>query len=311
MAAPMLRLPFLTITVAFLLIAIYAVTGSRASAIRADLAKVHARFGLEEKISIVLAQACARENAADPTCLHQGARAASLIVGSSPNLILKPGEAKLVQEFARAPSSIYELPGYPAYRRAWAEESAALARFSADEGILLGRHWRWPSAFWALWEHGSLAHLVFNLVNLILFGSLVEWMAGKRAWILGYFGSGFAATAFYAAFFQSDLVATLGPSPAIYGLMGLYLIYFFEDWPALAEENLRRKILYGGAAVYVVFDLAAQSLLGSAELLPLHLGGFAVGITLGVAFRALELGRPETISPAYGYVSHEDFEKSA
>ncbi|RYZ95294.1 MAG: hypothetical protein EOP11_25145, partial [Proteobacteria bacterium] len=178
----MLRLPFLTITVAFLLIAIYAVTGSREAAIRADLAKLHAQFGLEEKVSLLLAQSCARQDAADANCLSKGARAARHIVGAQNQIPLTPEEAFLVEEFRRAPSSVYELPAYQAYRAAWSREGAALARFSADEGILLGKHWRWPSAFWALWEHGSLAHLLFNLVNLILFGSLVEWMAGKRAW---------------------------------------------------------------------------------------------------------------------------------
>jgi membrane associated rhomboid family serine protease len=295
----MFRLPFLTLTLGVLLLAVYSVTGSRARAIQEELSRVHRRHAIEPKVAVVLAEACARTDPADTACIAKGERAARYVLEGAA-LPLDPAERALVEDFRNAPLGIHELPAYRAFREAWAEEREDLARLAREEGILLGRSWSWPAAFWSLWEHGSLPHLFFNVINLVLFGVLVEWLAGKRAWALSFFGGGIAATAAFAAFYPHELTVTLGASPGIYGLMGLYIVYFAEDLPRIAEESPRRKVLYYGAALYVALDLSAQGLILGSDVFPLHFTGFLAGLGIGIVFRSLGVARPAAIPQGYG-----------
>jgi membrane associated rhomboid family serine protease len=296
----MFRLPFLTLTVTMLLMAVYSVTGSRALSIEEELARVHRRHGIEPKVAVLLAQACARRNPADSNCIGKAERAARAVLNEGPRIFpLEADERALVEDFRNSPLGIYELPGYAPFASAWEEERVDLARLAREEGILLGRHWSWSPAFWSLWEHGSLAHLVFNVINLVLFGVLVEWLAGKRAWTAAYFGSGIVATAAFSGFFPHELSVTLGASPAIYGLMGLYMAYLVEDLPLVRGESPRRKVIFYGAALYAGLDLATQGLVLGSDVFPLHFTGFLAGLSLGILFRACALARPAAPPQTY------------
>lgn len=295
----MLRLPFLTLTVAMLLLAVYAVTGSRAETIQASLNRVHLRHELEPKVAVVLAEACARRDPADANCIARGERAARFVLGQGPLLPADADERRLVEEFRDAPLGVYELPGYQTFAEAWQEERGDLSRLAADENILLGHHWSPGAAFWSLWEHASLAHLFFNVVNLVLFGVLVEWLAGKRAWTFAYFGGGLLATASFAGFFPHELTVTLGASPGVYALMGLYIVCFIQDLPEIAFDTARRRLIFYGAAAYVALDLGAQGLLLASDVFPLHFTGFLAGLSLGILFRAVGVARPRSLPLNY------------
>ncbi|MFH1711566.1 MAG: rhomboid family intramembrane serine protease [Nanoarchaeota archaeon] len=73
--------------------------------------------------------------------------------------------------------------------------------------------WRFVSS---IFLHGGLAHIVFNLFALILFGLILEKLIGSKKFLILYFVSGIIANLIAINFYSSSL----GASGAIYGVLG-------------------------------------------------------------------------------------------
>jgi uncharacterized protein len=72
----------------------------------------------------------------------------------------------------------------------------------------------------AVFLHGSLGHLVFNLFALLLFGSILEKLIGSRRFLIVFFVTGILANLFSVNFYSSSL----GASGAIFGVIGALII---------------------------------------------------------------------------------------
>lgn len=72
----------------------------------------------------------------------------------------------------------------------------------------------------SIFMHGSLRHLILNMVGLFIFGSIVENEVGIKNWILIYIFSGFVGSLGYFILADSVFIPALGASGAIFGLMG-------------------------------------------------------------------------------------------
>ena len=72
----------------------------------------------------------------------------------------------------------------------------------------------------AIFLHGSLSHLVFNLFALIFFGLILEKFIGSKKFLLVFFISGVLANIFSVFFYPSSL----GASGAIFGIIGCLTI---------------------------------------------------------------------------------------
>jgi membrane associated rhomboid family serine protease len=70
--------------------------------------------------------------------------------------------------------------------------------------------------------HISRNHLFSNMVGLFLFGPLVENFLGRRKFLISYLFCGVIGSFFQIFYIQNTL---LGASGAIFGLIGLYLIF--------------------------------------------------------------------------------------
>lgn len=77
--------------------------------------------------------------------------------------------------------------------------------------------WRFLTA---IFLHGSLAHLIYNLFALLLFGSIAEKLVGGKKFLIVFFVSGIAANIIAGNFYSSSL----GASGAIFGIIGLIVI---------------------------------------------------------------------------------------
>jgi len=73
--------------------------------------------------------------------------------------------------------------------------------------------WRFLTS---IFLHGSLLHLLYNLLALALFGSILEKLIGGRRFLLVFFLSGLLANLVSVNFYESSL----GASGAIYGILG-------------------------------------------------------------------------------------------
>src|SRR3989338_3448675 len=77
--------------------------------------------------------------------------------------------------------------------------------------------WRFLTA---IFLHGSLIHLVYNIFALVLFGSIVERLAGGKKFLIIFFASGIFANIVSAMFYPSSL----GASGAIFGIIGALVL---------------------------------------------------------------------------------------
>ena len=148
----------------------------------------------------------------------------------------------------------------------------------------------------AIWQpftymflHGSLLHVLINMLMLWMFGCPVEGIWGRRRFLRYYFlcgiGAGVCAVAWNYAL-GSPKVWTIGASGAIYGLLiafGLLyadsIILFMFIFPMKAKWA---AFLYGGIAFFMTVRESGGPVSNIA-----HLGGFLTGLAI------MKLGMPK------------------
>ncbi|MDO8508542.1 MAG: rhomboid family intramembrane serine protease [Nanoarchaeota archaeon] len=77
--------------------------------------------------------------------------------------------------------------------------------------------WRFITA---IFVHGNLLHLLYNLFALALFGSILEKLIGRKSFILVFLVSGVLSNLVSVNFYESSL----GASGAIFGVIGALII---------------------------------------------------------------------------------------
>ncbi len=148
---------------------------------------------------------------------------------------------------------------------------------------IVQRLWLWQVVTY-LFLHGSLLHLLFNMLALWMFGVELERMWGTRFFVRYYFvaGLGAAATTILLSLLPVDFAdamyvsVTIGASGAIYGLLLAYGLYF-------PDRPIYLYMLFPVPAKYFVMIIGAISLLSSISgssggvAHAAHLGGLVVG----------------------------------
>ena len=132
--------------------------------------------------------------------------------------------------------------------------------------------------------HGSLLHILFNMLALWMFGTELERMWGRHFFLKYYFVTGIGAGAITVlmSFLPFDFATrmyyavTIGASGAIYGLLlafGLYFpdrpIYVYAIFPIPAKYFV---MIFGAIAL---LSSISESDSGTAHIA--HLGGLLVG----------------------------------
>ena len=155
----------------------------------------------------------------------------------------------------------------------------------------------------SLFAHGSWAHIIGNLLFLLIFGDNVEALLGRVRFLGFYLLGGLAATALQSGVtfaFGGDgatEVPNIGASGAIAAVLGAYLLEFprsrvltwvapafFFTIPALAFLGIWfvEQIYIGGLSLTAPEE-------GGGVAFFAHVGGFLFGLGL---VRAFALGRP-------------------
>jgi membrane associated rhomboid family serine protease len=135
-----------------------------------------------------------------------------------------------------------------------------------------------PAAMWQrpwtiityMFLHGSITHILFNMIALYYFGVRVEARLGGRDFMTLYLLSGIGGA--LLSFVLAPMVPIIGASGAIMGVLIAYAMYWPREriyiWGVLPVESW---LLVG---VYVLLDLGG---FGAGIAHFAHLGGFATG----------------------------------
>ena len=143
----------------------------------------------------------------------------------------------------------------------------------------------------AAFLHGGIAHVIMNMLMLLLIGKLVERVLGGSLFLALYIVSAYAAAAteWLAADLQLpmslDMMApAIGASGAISGVIGAYLLLFPNKqpkrWgpiPAGIARPLHLTLAWIGLNLAMGFVGPA---LGIAIAIWSHIGGFVMGLAL-------------------------------
>jgi membrane associated rhomboid family serine protease len=139
----------------------------------------------------------------------------------------------------------------------------------------------------AMFLHGGVLHLAFNLLFLWIFGNNVEDALGRRRFLLLYLACGVAAALLHVA--TAALTGTLlsplvGASGAVAGVLGAYLVLLprarvLTFVPVLLRAvPLPASLFIGGWFALQVLSVIFSSNTGVAFLA--HVGGFVAGLFL-------------------------------
>ena len=145
--------------------------------------------------------------------------------------------------------------------------------------------WRF---FSAIFLHGSIMHLLFNLVALFLFGLLLEGKIGSKRFLVVFLVTGIFVNIFTVNFYDSSL----GASGAIMGIIGCLTIIepFMMVW---AFGFILPMFI--AAIVWIIGDLIGVFFPSDVANFA-HLSGIAVGFIFGAFFRMLVIKRSKKIS---------------
>ncbi len=134
--------------------------------------------------------------------------------------------------------------------------------------------WRFLTA---IFLHGSIPHLLYNLLALALFGSILEKKIGGKKFLAVFFLSGIFANLISVNIYPSSL----GASGAVYGILGCLAILrpLMMVWSfGFPVPMFIAAILWVGGAVLGIF---IPSNVGHVA----HLSGIFVGFLFGILLR--------------------------
>ena len=132
---------------------------------------------------------------------------------------------------------------------------------------------------------GQLAHIVFNMLSLFLFGPLMERMLGRVRFLALYLLSGFGGSV--AVLLIAPGTPVLGASGAIFGLLG----GFFVIQRRLGGNTTQLLVVIG-------INLAIGFLPGANIAWQAHLGGLIVGAAVAFVYLRTRRAAQRTVQIA-------------
>jgi rhomboid family protein len=162
----------------------------------------------------------------------------------------------------------------------------------------------WLSILKSMFLHGSILHIVFNMLFLWVFGNNVEDRLGKVKFVAFYLLAGTAAAYAQSYVFPDSAVPLIGASGAVAGILGAYLLLF----PRARVRTLLILIIF-----ITMIEVPAYLMIGYWFLTNLlssigsvsgdtgvaymaHVGGFLAGMLLLLIFRPR---RPQAAASPY------------
>lgn len=130
----------------------------------------------------------------------------------------------------------------------------------------------------SMFVHGSLMHILMNMVGLLSLGELVERIYGRRLFLLIYLGTGLMGSA-TSLHFGAQHAVSVGASGAIFGLAGAAVVAFWQHRDKLPKAISRQ--MWSGLGFFVIYSLA-QGLAKAGIDNGAHVGGLLGGCLLAL-----------------------------
>jgi len=136
----------------------------------------------------------------------------------------------------------------------------------------------------SMFLHGSVLHLLGNLLFLWVFGNNVEDRLGRIRYIVFYLAAGIVATVGYTLANPSSATPLLGASGAIAGVMGAYLVWYPRARVLTLISIIPLRI---PAWVVLIGWFVLQFFTGpnSSVAWMAHVAGFVFGVLVGLVLR--------------------------
>jgi len=152
-----------------------------------------------------------------------------------------------------------------------------------DKGALMlsdfGSQWGKLRIFFSMFLHADMNHLTSNMFMLILLGGVIENYTGHIYFLFMYMMSGIFGNLFslgYEQFFGIDRIS-VGASGAIMGNVGFMALWLLVgDKSKRKIANIKYRLIVFG--LYIIQSCFVQQGANTQA----HLGGFLMGIVLGV-----------------------------
>ena len=143
----------------------------------------------------------------------------------------------------------------------------------------------WLAALVSMFLHANLAHILFNMWALWIFGNNVEEAFGWLGFAAVYLLTGIVATAGFVVFNPDFTGPMIGASGAIAGVMGAYVVLF-------PRHRIMTIVFYRIVAIpawiYLGIWFGTQFLLWGADdgiAWQAHVAGFLAGVIVAAPFR--------------------------
>lgn len=153
--------------------------------------------------------------------------------------------------------------------------------------------------FTSMFLHGSLMHILGNMLFLWVFADNIEAVIGSFFFIVFYIAGGLAASAVHIFTDPSSVIPTIGASGAISAVMGAYLVMFPKSRVKLIFIIFFKKF-YIPAFFFLIFWFAQQLFSGFGAQQTgggvawwAHIGGFVFGVLIGYILKAKYKGSYE------------------
>jgi membrane associated rhomboid family serine protease len=137
----------------------------------------------------------------------------------------------------------------------------------------------------SLFLHGSLFHLLGNMLYLWIFGNNIEDYLGPARFTLFYLISGLGAGLTHILFHPNSTIPVIGASGAVAGILGAYLLLYPS---ARVITLIFIWIVPVPAALLLMLWFLGQIMnvgLGGGVAWFAHIGGFLLGVFLITRFR--------------------------
>ena len=134
----------------------------------------------------------------------------------------------------------------------------------------------------ALFMHVDLEHLIFNMIALLIFGSILERRIGNQQFFALYILSGIIGNLGYYFTAINPHIPVVGASGAIYGIVGALAV--LEPLRLVYIYGLMPLPMIGAALLWTIGDIAGLFSPGTVAH-GAHLAGMLIGVIAGLAYR--------------------------
>ncbi|PNE22696.1 protease [Mesotoga sp. Brook.08.YT.4.2.5.1] len=141
-----------------------------------------------------------------------------------------------------------------------------VSRFALSNGLIY-------TPLTALFLHGNLMHILFNMWALFQLGHIVEGVYGMKWYLIFYFITGISGSLSAAAFSNAF---TIGSSSAIFGLVGILFTLGLKDDTPVALRSITGYSLLPIILINLFLGFSIPGISNAA-----HIGGLVAGAIIG------------------------------